>query len=97
MTDIGIEVIDQTQKMIKGLLSDYVRELDEAYLNTEKELTVSITIKYAPDKDGIRLSTGIAFTKERVKNTITVVFDPKQTSLFPGGEATVSYIAKGKK
>ena len=80
--DITSEIIMQTGQMLQGLLDDYHREIDTAYLNSDPDLTVSMSVKYAPDKDGIKLTTGISFIKEKAKNSISVVIDPKQLPLF---------------
>ena len=83
--DITTEIISQTSQMLTGLLQDYHREIDTAYLNSEPDLTVSLSVTYSPDKDGVKLTTGISFVKEKIKNSISVVIDPKQREMFDTG------------
>ena len=90
--DITTEIISQTSQMLTGLLQDYHREIDEAYQHADPALDVKLTVKYAPDKDGIKLTTGITFVKDKAKNSISVVIDPKQRELFADGTTTISRI-----
>ena len=80
--DISTQMIHQTHMMLKGLLEQYHLEIDKAYLNSDPDLTVSLSVKYTPDKDGIKLTTGITFVKDKCKESISVVVDPKQIPLF---------------
>ena len=80
--DISPIILNQAKQMIEGLLDDYNREIDEAYLNCDPDLTINITVKFAPNKDGIKVGAGISFVKEKIKNSISVVIDDKQLNLF---------------
>ena len=82
MQKIQAAVIKQVIDMIGGHLIDYRDDMDKAYQNQDDSLTVTLTAKYARDKDGIRITTGIAFTTDKIKDGTSVVIDPNQMQLF---------------
>jgi len=95
--DITTEMLNQACEMVKGLMTDYHRQIDTAYLNAEGPLAVNLKAQFAPALNGVKILTSISFVKENCKNSISVVVDPKQNELpFPDG-TTVSYTVKGGK
>jgi hypothetical protein len=65
---IGEDVIQEISEQVSGLLSDYKKEINEAYLKTSNSLTVDLSVKFTPeDSGGVYVETGISFVKDRVK------------------------------
>ena len=58
---------------------------DDAYLRAEGDpLSVSIGVKFSPDKDGLKINTNFSFTLEKVKETNELIIDENQRGLFGG-------------
>ena len=79
-------VIETVAEDLKGLLSTYQADLDQAYLETgdDEALKVSLSVKITPNNDKLKLESGISFTTGKVKDTKTSLFDEKQGKLkFP--------------
>ena len=103
---ISKAVINQTIDSITGLLNDNQDDIEDAYCNEEKSISIAISIKYGIAKggQGIGIETGINFVKERVKQKTVAIVDDKQKPLFGGvekveissGGKTVSLYSKNK-
>jgi len=58
---------------------DYVDQIDEAYVNGDKEAKIGFGVTIKQDKAGkIIQKTEINFVKTRVKDDATVKYDPDQ-------------------
>lgn len=83
---INNAVIEQSIAGIKGILQDHQKDIEQAYLNEENSLTVSIGLKYYQEKNGIRIETGMNLVKERLKIKTSIVVDDNQLPLFSADE-----------
>lgn len=77
--------IDKIPDKISGLLLTHTKDLEEAWANIgdNEALNVSFSAKIGFDKQGKpACEVGIAFIKERVKDSVIFNWDDKQASLF---------------
>jgi hypothetical protein len=90
--------IDQTVKMIQDMLNDHRHDIDQAYIRTEDALTVSLSVKYAPNvKTGaIDIDVNLSFVSEKIKDNSKASISEGQGSLYElqdkvrKGEVTIS-------
>lgn len=84
---ISYKVIQQAQAEICAMLEEYAKEIDEAYIKADNDLTVAMSLKLSPTRIAgeVELIVGINFVESRVKHAIKVVVDSKQRPL-PGFE-----------
>jgi len=82
---INHNVIRQAQAEICAMLFEYAKEIDEAYVKADNDLTVALSLKLSPTRIAgeVELTIGINFVESRVKHKIKVVVDSKQRPL-PG-------------
>jgi hypothetical protein len=69
---------------ISRLIEEYQKDLEEAWANCgdSEPLSISFSIKMAL-RDGKGISEiGISFTKEKIKGSCQIEWDPKQMSLI---------------
>lgn len=64
---IGEDTIQEVIDQVDGLLNDYRKEINEAFLKARGALDVALSVKISPDGDGLLVETGISFVKDRVK------------------------------
>ena len=72
--------IDRIPTEIKNLLMDYAADLEEAWLKTEDNET--LTISFAAKIKQKACEVSMSFTKERVKDTISFPWEDKQIPLL---------------
>ena len=84
---ISYKVIRQVQAEISAMLEEYSKEIDEAYIKADNDLTVALSLKLSPTRIAgeVELTIGINFVESRIKHAIKVVVDSKQRVL-PGFE-----------
>ena len=84
---INFNVINQAQAEVCAMLFEYAKEIDEAYIKADNDLTVALSLKLSPTRIAgeIELIVGINFVESRIKHNIKVIVDSKQRSL-PGFE-----------
>jgi len=82
---IGFKVIRQAQTEISAMLEEYAKEIDEAYVKADNDLTIALSLKLSPTRIAgeIELTIGINFVESRIKHAIKVVVDSQQRKL-PG-------------
>ena len=82
---INFNVINQAQAEVCAMLFEYAKEIDEAYLKADNDLTVALSLKLSPTRIAgeIELTVGINFVESRIKHAVKVVVDSKQKKL-PG-------------
>ena len=68
MHKIGEDVFEEVSGQVSGLLSDYQKEINEAYLKANTSLTIDLSVKFTPeDGGGVFVETGLSFIRDRVK------------------------------
>lgn len=84
---IGFKVIQQAQAEICAMLVEHAKEVDEAYVKADNDLTVALSLKLSPTRIAgeVELTVGINFVESRVKHAVKVIVDSKQRKL-PGFE-----------
>mgnify|MGYP000026363324 CR=1 FL=1 len=76
------EVIQKIGENVTKLLSEYINELDEAYLKCdEKKFSITLGTKIEEtDKSRFKVETSISFVKDKVKDSVTDYVDAEQVS-----------------
>ena len=70
MATIGVKTLSKATDLIGGLLKSHRREIDDAYLKADDALSISLSLKIAPDDNGgFALDAGMNFVADRVKDT----------------------------
>ena len=84
---ISYKVIRQAQAEISAMMEEYSKEIDEAYIKADNDLTVALSLKLSPTRIAgeIELIVGINFVESRIKHAVKVVVDSKQRKI-PGFE-----------
>lgn len=84
MSKIGPQTIEHMTDQVKGLLSDYQKDLHLAYLGMgDDPLTIALSIKVSPDREGNRIETSMNFVTGRIKDKISGSVNEEQMKLFP--------------
>ena len=80
---INFNVINQAQAEVCAMLFEYAKEIDEAYIKADNDLTVALSLKLSPTRIAgeVELTVGINFVESRIKHAIKVVVDSKQRKL----------------
>jgi len=83
MSTIGKQTLSQAAGMIRALLVESQDKIDRAYCSQEDDvLSVSVSLKFAPDAEGTKIEAGISFVESRVKEKAVTVFDEQQLPLW---------------
>ncbi len=91
MPTIGPQTVKTLTDHIEQLLRRNIDKMEEAYCNLDNELSVSISIKIAPNKKaGTDLTTKLSFTAEKVTEKFEATVDENQMSL-PLDETEVTF------
>lgn len=82
---IGPRIMNEILVQIEKLLGRYVSEIDQAYLESEAGIKISLPVKIGPsDKPGFEaIEIGISFVQKRVKQSITKYVSEAQDPLIP--------------
>jgi hypothetical protein len=76
-------VLDEVGELVKDIMRMHQPEIDKAYLKLDGALTLSLSAKFKPTKDGtFEIEAGISFTAEKVKDSIVKYYNEKQGELF---------------
>lgn len=79
---VDIRLISKGMEDIREFLFSHMRQIGEAYLNSEDCLNISMGLKIMPTKDGrYQVETKVDFVLDRVKVKTTIKIDPKQREL----------------
>jgi hypothetical protein len=81
MLNINEEVIHRIKDDIEGLLRDYNKDLNEAFLKAEDALTIAFKSKISPDGVYLEVETSIEFTMEKIKGKTRHTVGGLQTEL----------------
>ena len=80
---IGQNTRNKMVESVRFLFEDYQKDIDEAYLQAGDEpLSISVSLKLSPDGGETKIETSISFTKEKVKDKITMNVNEDQQGLF---------------
>jgi len=83
MVSIGEKTIGSASRLLDALLKKHAQEIDSAYIKEEGAFTVNMSLKFKPDDDGgIEMDVGIAFVKDRVKESIKGRVQENMEGLF---------------
>ncbi len=79
-----IRGLSKIPEVIEDLIGDYQKDLEEAWSNVgdSEFLSISFSAKMGLDEGKGISDIGITFTKEKVKGSKRVEWDPKQMSLI---------------
>ena len=80
-----IEVVKKGLKNIETFLEDRQQQIEEAYVNNEDSIAVSMHLKIEPAKDGqsgYQVETSVNFVLSRVSDKRRINVDPNQLELF---------------
>jgi hypothetical protein len=82
---IGPRIIADIKEQIGKLLGRYLSEIDQAYLESEAGLKISLPVKIGPsEKPGFEeIEVGISFVQKKVKQSITRYVSEAQAPLIP--------------
>ena len=81
-TDLGKKTFNMIGESITKTLTGRMKDLNDAYWNTEKELTLAVSIKIEPVDDGNKIKITTGFVKERIRDESIRVVNEKQGELF---------------
>jgi len=86
------KIFDVIEKQFKDLIAGHEAEIRQAYLNREEDekLSIRLGISLCPHKERFQVTvveTTLAFTKEKVKDSLVDEVDENQEKL-PLGEKT---------
>lgn len=87
--EITNEILKQAGEMSAGQLIDYKNYIDRAFQENDEILDINLKVKLSMNKEKFKIQTDISFTAEKIKDSITVGYDPNQKQLFddePGGD-----------
>lgn len=76
-------VYDQIAEQVKQLMEDYKNEIEAAYADVDKALSIRFGVKLAPVGDGVNVQTSFGFTKGKIADKMDVTVGGKQMRL-PG-------------
>ena len=99
MQKIGVGVILKTEELIKELFREHAIDLNNAYLNAEDALSVSVGVKYKPNvKTGaIDIDVTMSFTAEKITDSRKDSVVEGQETLFKGlQDGTTKITVDGK-
>jgi len=75
--------LDLVPEKIQGLLQDYEKDLDQAWVKMEKgDLTISFSATFGIKQGQNNCEVTMSFTKEKIKDKANFTWDDKQESLF---------------
>lgn len=82
---IGPRILAEIKEQIGKLLDMYLDDIEQAYLNSEAGVKISLPVKIAPsDRPGFEaIEVGISFVEKRVKQSITKYVSEAQAPLIP--------------
>jgi len=82
---IGPRIMTEIKVQIEKLLDKYVSEIDQAYLESEAGIKISLPVKIGPsDRPGFEaIEVGISFVQKKVKTSITKYVSEAQAPLIP--------------
>lgn len=86
---IGPVVANKIKNQVETLLTQYLKEIDEAYTKADNTLTVAFSVKLSLPalQRGILVETQISFVESRIKDVMGTIIDEKQMKLFEGKAA----------
>lgn len=80
---IGEKTIQGAAKLVTGMLTDYTRELDLAFLKGEDGVDVAISLKFKPrGSTSVDIKAAISFVTEKIKDTGSATITEGQETLF---------------
>lgn len=87
MRTIGPVTLLKSVQAIELMLESRAREINEAYLAQDQELTINLSLKFqATTKGSIAITHKIKFNKDVVSDSDTTYADEKQMGLFEADE-----------
>lgn len=81
---INEKIVLKSAEMLRGLLKDKIADLDMAYINSDGNtgLTVSLSLKFTAGKnETMGIDAGINFVADRVKDGNSAYINPNQEEL----------------
>lgn len=80
------KAVSAIRDQVTSLLLTHLGEINQAYLDAPKELSVSFKVGLAPDKEGgVLVEVGMGFHLGKVKDSQAVVIREDQGTLFEEG------------
>ncbi len=75
--------LDVLPEKIEGLIKDYLKDLDDAWLKREEKESLAVTFvaKFGVDKGNNVCEVSMSFMKEKIHDKTKFIFDDKQPSL----------------
>ena len=64
------------------MIMDHQGQIDSAFSNMDEILDVNYKVKLSMNKEKFKIQTDISFTSEKIKDSLTVWYDPDQKQLF---------------
>ena len=65
-------VLSEGGDLLKGMLRDYQKDIEKAYLKTE-DTKINLGLKLTPSDTGIKVETSINFVESKVTDTDTIL------------------------
>ena len=81
---VGQNTIESIVDSLGALVNEHRVALNDAFLKSEDELSVSLSIKLCPENGRMKIESSINFVAERVKDKTTTFVSEAQGKLFEG-------------
>lgn len=84
MTFTG-KTFDKIADNVNKLMVDYQDEINKAYPESDKEMTINLSVKLSPSKiDGVKIITSMSFSKGKVSDSIQLESFNEHQMNIPG-------------
>ena len=80
--ELGTKTFNAIGIAIEGILNEYQADLQAAYANAEKNLSLSINVKIESTPEGNRAAISLSFVKEKIKDQVVRIVNENQKELF---------------
>ena len=80
--EITTDILERASQMVSGMIMDHQGQIDSAFSNMDEILDVNYKVKLSMNKEKFKIQTDISFTSEKIKDSLTVWYDPDQKQLF---------------
>ena len=82
MLKIGEMTVNEIGSGITAALLDHLPELDQAYKTCVQALSLSISVKIEPCKEGNRCDIGLSFVTSKVKDSVVRLINEDYEPMF---------------
>jgi hypothetical protein len=80
--EITTDILERASQMVTSMIMDHQNQIDSAFSNMDETLDINCKVKLSMNKEKFKIQTDITFTSEKIKDSLTVWYDPDQKQLF---------------